>query len=121
MKENILIEKSIDFGARIVKLHRYLIKEKRESVIAKQILRSGTSIGANISEAQYGQSRADFISKLQIALKETAETEYWLHILQKSDYLDEQQAGSLLNDCLELKRILISSVNTAKSEAEINN
>ena len=69
MKENILIEKSIDFGARIVKLHRYLIKEKRESVIAKQILRSGTSIGANISEAQYGQSRADFYFKASDRLK----------------------------------------------------
>ncbi|MCR5807950.1 MAG: four helix bundle protein [Clostridiales bacterium] len=120
MKENILIEKSIDFGARIVKLHRYLVKEKRETVLSKQILRSGTSIGANINEAQYGQSKADFISKLQIALKETAETEYWLHILQKSDYLDEQQAGSLLNDCLEIKRILISSVNTAKNGMDNN-
>ena len=121
MKDNILIEKSIDFGARIVKLHRYLVKEKHETVLSKQILRSGTSIGANVNEAQYGQSRADFISKLQIALKETAETEYWLHILQKSDYLDEQQAASLLTDCLEIKRILISSVNTAKSGAENNN
>lgn len=115
MKENILIDKSIDFGARIVKLHRYLVKEKHETILSKQILRSGTSIGANINEAQYGQSKADFISKLQIALKETAETEYWLHILQKSDYIDEQQASSLLNDCLEIKRVLISSVNTAKS------
>ena len=121
MKENILIDRSIDFGARIVKLHRYLVREKRETVLSKQILRSGTSIGANINEAQYGQSKADFISKLQIALKETAETEYWLHILQKSDYLDEQQATSLLNDCLEIKRILISSVNTAKSGADNNN
>ncbi len=91
------------------------MKEKHESVIAKQILRSGTSIGANISEAQYGQSKADFISKLQIALKETAETEYWLHILERSEYLDEQQASSLLSDCLEIKRILISSINTAKN------
>lgn len=114
MKENILIEKSIDFGARIVKLHRYLTKEKHESVLSKQVLRSGTSIGANINEAQYGNSKADFIAKLHIALKETAETEYWLHILRKSDYLDNNMAMSMLTDCLEIKRILIASINTAK-------
>ena len=114
MKENILIEKSIDFGARIVKLHRYLLKTKHESVLSKQILRSGTSIGANINEAQFGNSKADFIAKLHIALKETAETEYWLHILNKSDFLDENMAKSLLNDCQEIKRILIASINTAK-------
>ncbi len=114
MKDNILIDKSIDFGARIVKLHRYLTETKREAVLSKQILRSGTSIGANINEAQYGNSKADFIAKLHIALKETAETEYWLHVLQKSDYLDNAMASSLLNDCLAIKRILISSLNTAK-------
>ena len=118
MKENVLIEKSIDFGARIVKLHRFLVKTKHESVLSKQILRSGTSIGANINEAQYGSSKADFIAKLHIALKETAETEYWLHILEKSDYLDENMASSLLNDCLEIKRILIAAINTAKSAHE---
>ena len=114
MKNNILIDKSIDFGARIVKLHQYLTKEKHESILSKQILRSGTSIGANINEAQYGNSKADFIAKLHIALKEAAETEYWLHILEKSDYLDAKKASSILNDCLEIKRILIASVNTAK-------
>ena len=114
MKENILIEKSIDFGARIVKLHRYLVKTQHESVLSKQILRSGTSIGANINEAQYGNSKADFIVKLHIALKETAETEYWLRVLHKSDYLDEKMADSLLCDCIEIKRILIASINTAK-------
>lgn len=114
MRENALIEKSIDFGARIVKLQRYLVRERKEVVLSKQILRSGTSIGANINEAQYGNSRADFIAKLHIALKETAETEYWLHILQKSDYLDDTMASSMLRDCLEIKRILISSINTAK-------
>ena len=114
MRENALIEKSIDFGARIVKLQRYLVRERKEVVLSKQILRSGTSIGANINEAQYGNSRADFIAKLHIALKETAETEYCLHILQKSDYLDDTMASSMLRDCLEIKRILISSINTAK-------
>ena len=95
--------------------HRYLSETKHESVISKQILRSGTSIGANINEAQYGNSKADFIAKLHIALKETAETEYWLHILQKSEYLDDSMAASMLNDCLEIKRILITSINTAKN------
>ena len=118
MKENILIDKSIDFGARIVKLYRYLVKTRHENVLSKQILRSGTSIGANIHEAQYGNSKADFIAKLHIALKETAETEYWLRLLEKSEYLEEQHAASLLNDCLEIKRILISSINTAKGNEE---
>ena len=77
-----LVMKSIDFGARTVKLHRFLVKTKHESILSKQILRSGTSIGVNINEAQYGNSKADFIAKLHIALKETAETEFWLHILQ---------------------------------------
>ena len=116
MKENILIDKSIDFGARIVKLHRYLVKTKRESVLSKQILRSGTSIGANINEAQYGCSKADFIAKLHIALKEAAETEYWLRLLEKSGYLDQNMSASMLKDCLEIKRILISSINTAKQK-----
>lgn len=120
MKENVLIEKSIDFGARIVKLQRYLVREKKEAVLSKQILRSGTSIGANINEAQYGNSKADFIAKLHIALKETAETEYWLHILRKSDYLDDAMANSVLQDCLEIKRILIASINTAKENANQN-
>ena len=116
MKENILIEKSIDFGARIVKLHRYLLKTEHESVLSKQILRSGTSIGANINEAQYGNSKADFIAKLHIALKETAETEYWLYTLKKSDYPDENMASSLLKDFPEIKKILIASINTAKEK-----
>ena len=114
VKENALIEKSIDFGARIVMLERWLRKEKREVVLSKQILRSGTSVGANINEAQYGNSKADFVAKLHIALKETAETEYWLHILRKAEYLDDPMADSLLKDCLEIKRILIASINTAK-------
>ncbi|MGN0178126.1 MAG: four helix bundle protein [Monoglobaceae bacterium] len=115
MKENILIDKSIKFAARIVKLQRYLLEEKKESVISKQLIRSGTSIGANINEANYGNSKADFISKLHIALKETAETEYWIKLLNMSEYIDDEMSNSLITDCLELKRILISSINTAKS------
>ena len=118
MKDNILIDKSIAFAARIVKLHAYLYKEKKEHIISKQVVRSGTSIGANINEANYGQSKADFISKLHIALKETAETEYWIRLLSLSDYLDEPMSKSLLQDCLEIKRILIASINTAKENID---
>ncbi|MBQ8541345.1 MAG: four helix bundle protein [Clostridia bacterium] len=114
MKENALTAKSIDFAARIVKLQNYLAKTKKETIISKQIGRSGTSIGANIHEANYGQSKADFISKLHIALKETAETEYWLKVLIKSEILKPEEGASLLDDCTEIKRILIASLNTAK-------
>ena len=114
MKDNLLIDKSIAFASRIIKLHQYLIKIKKETIISKQIVRSGTSIGANINEANYGQSKADFISKMHIALKETAETEYWLKLLTMSEYITQEMGHSLLNDCLEIKRILISTINTAK-------
>ncbi|MBO5089480.1 MAG: four helix bundle protein [Clostridia bacterium] len=118
MRENLLIDKSIAFAARIVKLHHHLIKNKKETVISKQIVRSGTSIGSNINEANYGQSKADFISKMHIALKETAETEYWIKLLYMSKYIDDKMSNSLLNDCLEIKRILISSINTAKENSK---
>ena len=114
MKENLLIDKSIAFASRIIKLHQYLIKTKKETIISKQIVRSGTSIGANINEANYGHSKADFISKMHIALKETAETEYWLKLLNISEYITEDMGNSLLNDCLEIKRILVASINTSK-------
>ncbi len=115
---SILLDKSLKFAARIVKLHKYLVKEKKESIISKQIIRSGTSIGANANEAVYGISKADFIAKLQISLKETAETEYWLRLLMLSDYITEQEGESLLNDCLEIKRILVSTLNTAKKQKD---
>lgn len=117
-KDNPLLDKSLKFAARIVKLHKYLIKEKHESIISKQIIRSATSIGANANEAIYGQSKADFLAKLHISLKETAETEYWLRLLVLSDYITENEGKSLLDDCLEIKRILISSINTAKQNDE---
>ncbi len=118
MKDNVLIDKSIDFAARIIKLQRYLVKNKKETIISKQIVRSGTSIGANINEANYGQSKADFISKLHISLKETAETEYWLRLLIKSELLTHSEVDSLINNCLEIKRMLISSINTAKQNSD---
>ena len=112
--ENVLLDKSLNFAARIVKLNKHLLKEKKEHIISKQIIRSATSIGANANEAIYGSSKKDFIAKFQISLKETAETEYWLRLLVLSDYITEKEGESLLNDCLEIKRILIASINTAK-------
>ena len=117
MKGNVLLEKSL-VAARIVKLYQYLSKEKHESVISKQIIRSGTSIGANANEAVYGGSKSDFIAKLQISLKETAETEYWLKLLVLSEYLTEQEGNPLIDDCLELKRILIATLKTARKRNE---
>ncbi len=113
-QKSILLDKSLLFAARIIKLNKYLTKEKHETVISKQILRSATSIGANANEAIYGISKADFIAKLQISLKETAETEYWLRLLVLSEYISNKEGESLLADCLEIKRILISTLNTAK-------
>lgn len=115
-ENNILLDKSLGFAVRIVKLCNFLQKEKKEHIISKQIIRSGTSIGANANEAAYGVSKADFISKMQIALKETAETEYWLRLLVMTDYIDKKQGESLINDCIEIKRILVASLNTAKSK-----
>lgn len=115
-RESPLLSKSLHFAARIVKLYQHLTKDKHETVIAKQIIRSGTSIGANANETIYGVSKADFIAKLQISLKETAETEYWLRLLILSGYLSEAEGQSLLDDCLEIKRILVSSLNTAKKQ-----
>ncbi|MBR4050348.1 MAG: four helix bundle protein [Clostridia bacterium] len=114
VSDNVLLDKSLKFAARIVKLNNYLVKEKQEHIISKQIIRSATSIGANANEAVYGISKADFVAKLQISLKETVETEYWLRLLILSEYITEKEGNSLLNDCLEIKRILISSLNTAK-------
>lgn len=113
-KDNVLLTKTLHFAARIVKLHKYLTKEKHENIISKQIIRSATSIGANANEAIYGQSKADFVAKLHISLKETAETEYWLRLLVLSEYITEKEGESLLDDCLEIKKILISTLKTTK-------
>ena len=116
MKDSLVLTKTRAFSVRIVRLCRYLREEKREYILSKQLLRSGTSIGANVHEGKYGQSTDDFISKHSIALKEAAETEYWLRLLVLSDFLTEAEGESLLNDCLEIKRILVSSLNTAKEK-----
>lgn len=116
MKDNLLKTKSYKFALRVVKLFQYLCADKKEFALSKQILRSGTSIGANIEEAYQAESKADFIHKLAIANKESFETHYWLRLLRDSDILEEKIADSLLTDCDELQRLLISSIKTAKNK-----
>lgn len=106
--------KSFRFAVRIVKLCKVLRTVRKEFTLSSQLLRSGTSIGANVSEAQQAQSRADFVSKLNIALKEAKETEYWLRLLAATDYLTKQEFDSIASDCDELVKILVTSVKTIK-------
>jgi four helix bundle protein len=113
MKENKLVDLSLDFAVGIIELVRSL-KAHNESVISNQIGRSGTSIGANIREAQYAHSKADFISKFQIALKEANETGYWLELLFKTKYIDEKCYKQLDSVCGEIRVLLIASINTTK-------
>ena len=113
MQESKLRDQSLDFAVQIINLVKDL-KSKHETIISNQIGRSGTSIGANIREAQYAHGKPDFISKLQIALKEANETGYWLELLYKTDYIDEQTYKSLDSACASIRVMLISSINTAK-------
>ena len=113
--KGVLKEKSYVFALKTVELYKHLAHEKREYVLSKQLLRSGTSIGANIAEARQGQSKPDFIHKLSISLKESYETEYWIELLRDSSYIDGQQAAILLGECQELQRILTASIKTAKN------
>jgi four helix bundle protein len=112
---NVLENKSYSFALRIIKLYKYLSENKKEYVLSKQVLRSGTSVGALIKEAHYAQSKADFISKLSIALKEAYETEYWLSLLKDSDYITKKEFHSIEPEIKELLKLLISSVNTSKN------
>lgn len=111
MKENLIAKLSIDFALRIVKMYQYLSIKKKETVLSKQVLRSGTSIGANIYESEHAQSKADFLSKLYIALKESNETKYWLELLFRSGYINEDAYNSINSD---LKVILGTLVNIIK-------
>lgn len=114
MGKSILKDKSYAFAIRIVRLSQYLQAEKKEYVLSKQILRSGTAIGAWVREAEFGQSKADFAGKMNIALKEANETDYWLNILNDTNFLDEKMFESLRSDCNELIAMLVSTVKTAK-------
>ena len=112
--EQTVARKSFLFAVRIVKLYKHLNTNKKEYVLSRQLLRSGTSIGANIAEAEQGQSRADFISKMNIALKEAVETNYWLRLLQATDYLSEAEFSSIYSDCRELEKMLTAIVKSSK-------
>lgn len=114
MEKSILKEKSYLFAIRIVKLNQFLRSEKNEFVLSKQLLKSGTAIGALIREAEFGQSRADFCNKMSIALKEANETDYWFNILKDTDYINGKMFQSISNDCLELIKILVATVKTTK-------
>ncbi len=114
-RENPLKTKSYSFALRTVKAYKLLRSEEKEYVLSKQMLRSGTSIGANVAEANHAQSLPDFISKLSIALKEAVETEYWLCLLRDADYLTSEQTELLLADCKELIRILTAAIKTSES------
>ena len=110
MKKGTVKEKSFNFAIKIVKLYKYLTEEKKEFVLSKQILKSGTSIGANINEAQQGQSKKDFLTKMNISLKECTETKYWIELLSATDYMTNEQKDSILSDCIEIEKMLTSIV-----------
>ena len=114
MSESIIREKAKEFAKNIVFLTKEIKINKKESVLSNQLLRSGTSIGANIHEAQYAQGTADFISKLEIALKECFESEYWLELLFETNFISEVEFKSIYSDCSELNKLLIASLKTSK-------
>ena len=114
MAESVTLDKSKEFAIRIVKLYNFLRKEKHEFILSKQLLRCGTSIGANLAEAMYGISRKDFLSKVSISLKECAETKYWLELLNKTGYLNDKEFSSIDADCTELIKLLASTVKTTR-------
>ena len=109
-----IAEKSMSFAVRIVSLYKYLVNEKQESVMSRQLLRCGTSIGANVREAIYAQSRKDFVSKMSISLKEASETMYWLELLSRTEYLTDVQHKSIQNDSEELTKLLTAIVKSSK-------
>ena len=108
-------EKSFQFSVRIVNLYKHLAQAKKEFVLSKQLLRCGTSIGANIAEAQQAQSHPNFISKLSIALKEAYETDYWIRLLNATEYLSDLEFSSLINDCREIEKMLTAIIKSSKS------
>ncbi|MBO4985049.1 MAG: four helix bundle protein [Bacteroides sp.] len=120
MKENVVYNKAVDFSVRIVGLYKFLVENKSEYVMSKQLLRCGTSIGANISESISAESTSDFIHKLAISQKEAEETLYWLLLLFRTDYLTETQYTSMYNDCIEIKKLLSSIALTIKQQPKQN-
>jgi len=118
VSNSIVADKSFDFAVKIVKLYKYLCDEKREFVLSRQLLRSGTSIGANVSEALQGQSKRDFLMKMNIALKETSETKYWLRLLRAAEYTSDEEQQLVFSDCIELEKLLTSIVKTTSEKTK---
>ena len=118
MAESIMLDKAKDFAVEIINMWKSIKETKRESVLTNQLMRSGTSIGANIHESKYAHGTADFIVKMQIALKECYESEYWLELLNRTGYLSDEQYKIILNECGQIRRMLISSINTVKNKKD---
>ncbi len=114
LKENVILEKSFAFSVRMVRAYQHLSESKREYILSKQLLRSATSIGANVHEANNAHGKKDFIAKMYIAYKEASETEYWIHLLVETGYFTKAEGNSLLADCVELKQILTAILKSAK-------
>lgn len=114
--DNVIENKSFQFAIRIVRLYKFLCEEKKEYILSKQLLRAGTSIGANVTESQQAQSKPDFVSEISIALKETSETKYWIKLLGATEYLSENQTKSILDDCVEIEKILVTILKSAKNQ-----
>lgn len=114
--DNVIENKSFQFAIRIVRLYKFLCEEKKEYILSKQLLRAGTSIGANVTESQQVQSKPDFVSKISIALKEASETKYWIKLLGATEYLSENQTKSILDDCVEIEKILVTILKSAKNQ-----
>lgn len=114
--DNVIENKSFQFAIRIVRLYKFLYEEKKEYILSRQLLRAGTSIGANVTESQQAQSKPDFVSKISIALKEASETKYWIKLLGATEYLSENQTKSILDDCVEIEKILVTILKSAKNQ-----
>ncbi len=114
--ESIMLDKAKDFAVEIINICKNIKEANRESVLTNQLMRSGTSIGANIHESKYAHGTADFISKMQIALKECYESEYWLELLNRTGYMGNEQYKKIINECGQIRRMLISSINTVKEK-----
>jgi len=120
MKENIVKNKSFEFAIRVVKLYQFLCDHKKEFVLSKQLLRSGTSVGAMVREAEHAETKKDFIHKMAIAQKEINETMYWLELLQQTQYLNDEQFESVNNDALEIIKLITSIIKTSKTNIKNN-
>ena len=112
--ENVIVKKSYAFAIRIIRLYQFLSQEKKEYILSKQLLRCGTAIGAMVKESEHAQSKADFLNKMNVALKEANDTEYWLMLLRDTEYINKNEFGSMSADCAEILRLLISIVKSTK-------